>query len=107
MAEGPVWMFETEANPIQARYPYPADGSEYYQDYVVLTWTAAEGAISHEVYFGNTDEPVFAGNQTQTSFDPGVLPEYGWYYWRVDEITAEGKVEGELWRFEYRTGTAR
>ena len=106
-AEGPVWTFKTEANRRQARYPFPSDGSELRDEYVILTWTPGEGAISHDVYFGANDTPGFQRNQAESFFDPGDVP-HGRYYWRIDEITAEGKVEGAVWEFELRgPGTSR
>ncbi len=100
-AEGPVWSFRTEANPIHARYPFPSDGSELRDEYVILTWAPGEGAVSHDVYFGMTDPPEFQMNQAQSLFDPGDVP-HGRYYWRIDEITTESKVEGPVWEFELK-----
>jgi len=64
----------------------------------VLSWSAGDGAISHDVYFG-TNGSEFQGNQTGTSFDPGTLAMETTYSWRVDEINADGTETGDVWSF--------
>jgi hypothetical protein len=59
------------------------------------------------VYFGADQAAVAAGtdgtskgNQIAMTFDPGVLAAGTTYYWRVDEILADGtKVAGKVWSF--------
>jgi Tol biopolymer transport system component len=84
-----------------------------------LGWTAGDTAVSHDVYFGENFDDVsdgtgdtFRGNQTVTYFlvgygytpgDPlpgGFVPG-ATYYWRIDEIEADGvtKYTGDVWNF--------
>jgi hypothetical protein len=68
----------------------------------VVSWSAGDEAISHDVYFGTDSTPdgsEFQGNQTGTSFDPGTLAMETTYSWRVDEINAGGIEPGDVWTF--------
>ncbi|UCF14462.1 MAG: LamG domain-containing protein, partial [Phycisphaerales bacterium] len=76
-----------------------------------LSWSAGDSAVSHDVYLGtdrdavagaDNSAPEFQGNQTGTSLSLASLVEFGGgdYYWRVDEIEADGTVHtGTLWKF--------
>ncbi len=44
-------------------------------------------------------DPVFKGNQTTTTFDPGPLDIGTTYYWRIDERRPDGQTRGNLWSF--------
>lgn len=77
----------------------PIDGATGVSTTVELTWTAGTGAILHDVYFGTDvaavaagDATTFQGRQPKTIFDPGVLEANTTYYWRVDEVDADGTV---------------
>ena len=68
----------------------------------VLAWSAGDGAVSHDVYFGTDptpDDSELQGNQSGTSFDAGTLARQATYYWRVDEINAGGTETGDVWTF--------
>ena len=65
-------------------------------------WAAGTAADSHDVFFGTAsplDPSDFQGNQPGTAFDPGPLAAGTTYYWRVDEVNAEGSVRGCTWSF--------
>ena len=66
---------------------------------VRLRWIAGRNAISHEVSFGTTNPPPVKASQRDTTFVPGPLEPGMTYYWRVDEVTASGKIAGPVWRF--------
>ena len=103
--QGPVWQFSTGADPLLPSNPSPRSGAMITRgNSVQLSWTAGQGAVSHDVYFGRTAPPAFQGNQTETTFDAGDLPEFGWYFWRVVEVRPDGQTQGPLWRFEYSGG---
>lgn len=98
-------------NPLVARDPSPAqDAMVDVRDPVTLSWTGAEAAASHNLYFGTSlptvatadkTAPEFRGNQTTTSFTPAALAVPGTdYFWRIDEVAADGSVSaGTVWRF--------
>lgn len=65
----------------------------------VLSWVPGRNAESHNVYFGRTNPPEFNRNQKGASFTPERLETSATYFWRVDTVTEEGIVEGEVWNF--------
>ena len=77
----------------------------------ILSWTAADSAASHEVYFGkdkdavrNADEnsPEYKGPKAlgAESYDPGKLSWFATYYWRVDEVdNLANSLKGPIWSF--------
>ena len=71
-----------------------------------LSWTAGNGAISHELYFGTSNPPAFYINQTATDFVPNVLNFNTTYYWRVDEVGSSNTVTGDLWTITTASGLA-
>jgi len=83
----------------QASNPNPVDGSFGVSTNADLSWTAGLGAASHDVYFGTTSPGMFQGNQTATTFDPGMMAYGTTYYWRIDEVSNEGKTTGTIWSF--------
>jgi hypothetical protein len=103
--------------------PIPADGALYEDSWATLSWTPGQTAVSHNIYFGENFDDVnaggegaFQGNQTETHFivgSPGSpypdgLVAGATYYWRVDEVDADGTTiyEGEVWSFSVPTKTA-
>ena len=80
-----------------------------------LSWSAATGADSHDVYFGTdyatvrnatiTTAGIYKGNQTPTTFDPGNLNMDTTYFWRVDEVDDGVATTGETWSFTPGTDT--
>jgi hypothetical protein len=87
--------------PGQAGNPSPADGATKLLNPVTLSWTAGTDATSHDVYFGTSSGSLtFQGNQTGTTFDPGSLAGKTNYYWRIDEVNAQGTTTGTEWTFK-------
>jgi hypothetical protein len=105
--KGNVWSFTT---PGAVGDPQPANGAVDVQMSETLSWTAAETAASHELYFGadadavgsaTTASPEYIGPRAlgAESYDPGGL---GWdssYAWRVDEVYPTETVKGLVWSF--------
>ena len=95
--------------------PLPADGELHFEPENGLSWTAADGAVSHRLFIGTDyqtvargldDDYECAGRLTGTSYD---LTQSKWwpldhmktYYWRVDEIYSDGSiVNGKVMSFE-------
>jgi hypothetical protein len=81
------------------------------RDATFLRWSAGDGAVSHNVYFGTDrdataaagpDSAEYQGNQPGTSFSLAGLVEFGGgdYYWRIDEVEAGATVHtGNIWKF--------
>jgi hypothetical protein len=99
-------------NPLLAALPEPSPGAVVdIRDATVLRWQAGETAASHDVYFGTdkeavagagTDAPEYRGNQAGVSFSLAGLVEFGGgdYFWRIDEVEADGTVQtGYTWQF--------
>jgi len=112
--EGPP---ESHRGPILNAYsPTPAEGELYEDIWASLSWSAGTTAVSHDVYFGDNFDDVndgtgdaFQGNQPSTIFIvgfpgmpyPDALVPGTTYYWRVDEIEADGTTihKGNVWNF--------
>jgi hypothetical protein len=100
----------------KASEPVPADGAVHEDTWANLSWTPGETAVSHDVYFGESFDDVdagaestFQGNMTSpflvVGFPGFAVPDglvLGMtYYWRVDEIEADGTTihRGDVWSF--------
>jgi len=105
-----------------AKSPYPSNGATYVDSNVVLSWTPADDANSHDVYFGTDlndvndannswpvatgpgDPNVYKGNFDVNSFDPCGLDVDTAYYWRIDEVNdANVPCKGPIWTFSTDT----
>lgn len=65
-----------------------------------LTWNAANGATSYDVYFGTSSTPPLAGNVTVTNYNPSCLQPNTTYYWRIVPKNANGDASGcATWSF--------
>jgi hypothetical protein len=86
--------------PVQAFGPQPADGATGVAIDADLTWRPGRLAESHEVYFG-ADESALALADTPAggSYTPAALNFGTTYFWKVDEIGADGPYEGAVWSF--------
>ena len=76
-----TWSFTTlVAAPVLLA---PANGAFGVSLAPVLTWTAAVGATSYDVYFGTQAWPPLVGNTSATSYAAGTLSADSLYFWRV------------------------
>lgn len=102
---------------LQSRSPLPANRDEHIQiskdGNSLLKWQAAQGALSHEIYFGTdsaqvatagTNSPCFKGSAAaaDTSFTLTKLNSLDTYYWRVDEVFGNKTIKGLVWEFRLR-----
>jgi hypothetical protein len=109
---GPVWSFAT--TPLTAFGPRPADGAADLFPSQKLSWQAGQQAAKHQVYFSNDFAAVSngaaaadKGQVTEAVFTTDVLRSSTTYYWRVDEIQANGTVsQGAVWSFSTSDGVA-
>jgi hypothetical protein len=105
--KGDVWSFTT---PGAVGNPQPANGEVDVQMIATLSWTPADNAASHELYFGKdkdavnnatTASPEYIGPKAlgAESYDPGKLAWNTAYHWRVDEVYPAETVKGLVWSF--------
>jgi hypothetical protein len=99
--KGRVWSFMVP--PKTAYAPVPADGAEFVELNVQLSWTKGYGAKLHFIVFGedfdevnNAAMGVLTG---MTNYNPGLLQLAKTYYWRVDESDGFEMYKGEVWSF--------
>jgi pectinesterase len=107
----PAWTFAGQWDPEESLpsvlpcsfLPKPYTGQIRVDTQPTLSWIPGRNAESHNVYFGTTSDPDFAGNTIERTFQPGLLLSDTTYFWRVDEVTEEGIIEGDLWHFRTQT----
>jgi len=129
-----IWMINTALTLVElggfvdnvwpyAFGPTPTDGASHPGTWVTLSWAAGGSAVSHDVYFGESFSDVyhgtgdtFRGNQLSNDFTAG-LPGHCYpdglvpgttYYWRIDEVEADGvtRHRGDVWSFFVPAGQA-
>lgn len=96
----------------QSSGPIPADLNDHAAHNngdLTLSWTAAVSAKKHQVYFGTDSAAVLAatsksaeykGEQTETTFKVTGTNPLNSYFWRVDEVDANGTItKGDVWKF--------
>jgi YVTN family beta-propeller protein len=100
---GIVWSFTTEAAPVippaQVTSPNPADGATDVPNTYQLSWAAASGATSYDVYFGTTLPGTPVTTTTGTTYNPGTLSNNTTYSWRIDSKNNDGTTTGPVWSF--------
>jgi len=104
----------TPSDPDKARAIRPIPGSTVtLADATALAWTAGESADRHDVYFGTSESDVndadttdttdiYRGRQDLVIYTPPEVLELGeTYYWRIDEVEADGTTihKGTVWSF--------
>jgi hypothetical protein len=61
----------------------PSNGATGVSTAPTLSWSAASGATSYDVYFGTATSPAFYSNTASTSLPLSALSNGTTYYWRV------------------------
>jgi len=108
--KGDVWSFTTQGAVVSLK---PSNGAVDVKQTQILTWSPADFAASHEVYFGidkevvrdaDTSSPEYKGTRDlgSQSYEPGKLEWNTTYYWRIDEVNnanPDSPWIGPVWSF--------
>ena len=104
--EGDVWSFMILSG--KAYAPEPADGAEFVDPDVILSWEPGNRAILHTVYFGDNYDDVYNASEGRSrgtaTYTPGLLELGKTYYWRVDEREVRDIHKGDVWSFTVGAG---
>jgi len=101
--KGDIWSFTVDSG--KATNPKPVDNGQWTPTKVTLSWNAARTATAHTVYISDKLEDVKNGTkpvskaQKQTTYTADSLKEATTYYWRVDQVTGDKVVKGDIWQF--------
>ena len=95
--------------------PVPADDGVVLDTWINMQWSAGYKAVSHDVYFGDNLDDLYAGaadtfqGNQPTAFLIVGFPGFPYpeglvvgtrYYWRIDEKEADGTTHtGKVWSF--------
>ena len=100
-----------DTSPFVAQDPVPTSRDYHYDcdnGSCTLQWIAGPTAATHRLYFGTSAEEVenattFQYEGTDASYVTSNLSSMKKYYWRVDEVEANGTVhKGLVWSFQPR-----
>ena len=69
--------------PVAPLLVLPSNGATGASLTPALSWSAAAGATSYDVYFGTGGTPPFVTNTTVTSYSPAPLTPGTTYYWQI------------------------
>ncbi|HCO93829.1 MAG TPA: hypothetical protein DIU00_07760, partial [Phycisphaerales bacterium] len=99
--KGNIWSFSVP--PRKAYDPTPADGIQFVNTDVTLSWKGGLDAKLHTVYFGDNfddvNNVVVGAAQTETIYAPGTLEMDKTYFWRIDEFDGATTHKGKVWSF--------
>jgi len=100
------------APPIRASIPNPADKAIAVPQDADLSWVPGAYAKKHDIYFGTnfndvsdattaTPWQIYKERQDANSFTLAALAPNTTYYWRIDEVRADGTTidRGDVWSF--------
>jgi hypothetical protein len=103
---GPIWSFTTRTNyaPLEPTDPSPANGSIDNEINEILSWTGGDpdgDDVTYDILFGTSSPPQkIVSNQSETSYDPGILEFDTTYYWQIISWDIfEYSTEGPIWSF--------
>ena len=103
----PLWTFRGEWDPESkldyllpaASLPSPANKSACVALESPLSWKPGFCSVGHRIFFGTDPNPPLVHEDSLSAWQPGLLEPGTTYFWRVDEITEKGTVEGSVWSF--------
>jgi sugar lactone lactonase YvrE len=77
----------------------PANGATFVANAPVLSWNAASGAVSYEVYFGTAPAPPQVASTMATSYPAGTLTPFTTYYWQIVAQNGTASASSATWSF--------
>ncbi|MBN1764911.1 MAG: tetratricopeptide repeat protein [Sedimentisphaerales bacterium] len=101
-AEAEARLAREQEELARAKCVYPPDGSVVKTDMTQLKWEAGEGAVTHQLYFGTSEEAIeMVTEQEGTQYElRKPLKKDTEYFWRVDEVQEDGTIKsGNMWKF--------
>jgi hypothetical protein len=78
----------------------PVNGATAVGNPVTLSWQAANGATSYNLYFGTTPAPPLVTQTSATSYNAGALSPGTLYYWSVAAVNTSGSTPSAGWSFQ-------
>ena len=100
-----IWVFTTQVSGPQApALIAPVNGAAGVTLAPTLSWNAAAGATSYDVYFGAAFPPPLVTNTAGTSYAPGTLSGGTVYYWQVGARNSGGSSKSAIWMFTTQIG---
>ncbi len=96
-------LVATDPTPAHRDFHFDADGGN-----CTLSWVGATVAVKHRLFYGTDEATVSTSTScqyegTNTTYDITGLNSWTRYYWRVDEVDADGRVhKGNVWSFQPR-----
>jgi len=106
--KGDIWTFSRTG--LKAYSPSPANGAINVPK-SMLSWSAGETAVAHDVYFGTDRTAVENADTSSTEYIEQTSHTYSanahviaqqpvtTYYWRIDELEDGTTIKGDVWRF--------
>ncbi len=98
-AASATWSFTIGAPPAAPVPVSPSNGATGVVVTPTLSWNAASGAASYDVYFGTSPAPPLATNTTATSYALGTLTSGATYYWQIAARNGFGTAPSAIWSF--------
>jgi hypothetical protein len=97
------WYDHAVTPPDQVISPTPVDGTtNVLITTQELSWAAAHGAASYDVYFGTSNPPPYQTETISTTYNLCTLAEGTTYYWRINSRNDVGVTTGTVWSFQTR-----
>jgi hypothetical protein len=106
---GPLWDFTTTTPPDNPPYapsaPIPSNHAAGVSITATLSWTGGDpdsgDTVLYDIYFGTTTPPPkVMGNQSGTSYNPGMMNYQTTYHWKIVAWDNHGaSTAGPVWDF--------
>ncbi|MBI4713330.1 MAG: DUF2341 domain-containing protein [Planctomycetes bacterium] len=88
------------AAPAEVTTPAPEDKAVNIGVNQQLSWSAASGAASYDVYFGTVEnQPAFKTNTVSTTYNAGMLIYGTTYWWQVYARNERWSIPSAVWSF--------